>query len=97
MSHNAFSGIQRCRHQVLALADLPAAVHARRKYGDRDCRPDIVQRLGEDADCVPRGRGGCVLEGDGEDDAFARKDRLAVRAIPSIKEPLDPKDTIRSF
>jgi hypothetical protein len=43
-----------------------------------------------------RGAEAVVLKGDGEDDALAGKDRFAVRAIPPIKEPLDPKETIRS-
>jgi hypothetical protein len=37
-----------------------------------------------------------MVAGDGEDDALAGEDGLAVGAIPSIQEPLDPKETIHS-
>ena len=71
-------------------------MHARRQHRRHNFCAHVIQRLGEDAHRVAWGSGGCVLKGDGEDDALAGKNRLAVRAIPSVKEPLDPKDTIRS-
>jgi hypothetical protein len=37
-----------------------------------------------------------VFEGDGEDDALARREDLAGCAVLSVKEPLDPKETSRS-
>ena len=68
-------------------------MHARCEHGRHDLCADTVQRLGQDAYCVSRGSGVGVLKGDGEDHALAGKDGLAVRAIPSVKEPLDPKET----
>jgi hypothetical protein len=51
---------------------------------------------------VPR-RGGigflgatALVAGDGEDHALAGKDGFAVRAVPPVQEPLDPKETVRS-
>ena len=74
------------------------------EHGGHDLCADIVQRLGEglteglseDAHRVARGGGSCVLKGDGEDDALAGKDGGAVTPVPPIKEPLDPKETVRS-
>jgi hypothetical protein len=71
-------------------------VHAWSKYRGRDLGADIVQGFGEDAHRVPWRGGVGVFKGDGQDDALAGKDRLAVRAILSVKEPLDPKETTRS-
>jgi hypothetical protein len=78
------------------MAHLSSPVHARREHGRYDLCADIVQRFGENAHRVPWGGSICVLKGDGKDDALAGKDRLAVRGIPPIQEPLDPKDTSRS-
>jgi len=71
-------------------------VHERRERGGHDLGAHVIQRLGQDARRVARGRGSCVLKGDGEDDALAGKDGLVVTPVPSIKEPLDPKETLRS-
>ena len=82
-------------HQICASAHLASTVHARREHSGHDLCADIVQCLSKDAHRVPWGGGIGVLKGDGEDHALAGKDRLAVRAIPSVKELLDPKETIR--
>jgi hypothetical protein len=71
-------------------------MHARREYGRSDLCADIVQGFGEDAYRVAWGRGIGVLKRDREDDALAGKDAIALTTLPSIKEPLDPKETIRS-
>jgi hypothetical protein len=70
-------------------------VHSWSKYGDPDLGTHIVERFSEDAHRVARGGGGCVLKGDGQDHALAGKDGLAVALLPSIQEPLDPKETTR--
>ena len=71
-------------------------MHAGREHRGLDLCADIVQRLGEHTHRVLWGRESAVLKGDGQDHPLAGKDGLAVTPIPSIKEPLDPKDTIRS-
>jgi hypothetical protein len=71
-------------------------VHTRREYGGHDLCADIVQSFGEDAYGVAWSSGVGVLKGYGQDHALAGKDRLAVGAVPPIKELLDPKATIRS-
>ena len=83
-------------YQIRRLTHLTATVHPRRKYGGRDFSAGIVQCLGEDPHRVLWGVCIGILKGDGQDDTLAGKDRLAVDAVPSVKEPLDPKDTIRS-
>jgi len=86
-----------CRfHQIGALAYLTATMHARCEDGGHDLGNNIVQGFGEDTYRVSRGGGVGVLKGDDQDHALARKNRLAVGAVPSVKEPLDPKDTSRS-
>ena len=86
----------RCLHQIGAPEHLAALVHPRREHSGHDLCADIVQGFGEDAYRVARGGGIGVFKWDGEDDALAGKDDLAVSAIPPIQEPLDPKDTSRS-
>jgi hypothetical protein len=76
-------------------------MHTRREHSGHNFCAHIVQRLRENAHRVARGRGGCVLgatvlvAGEGQDHAFAGKDGLVFALLPSIQEPLDPKDTIR--
>ena len=83
-------------YPIRALAHLPATVHARREHCGRDLSAHIIQRLGQDAHRVLWGGGSCVLKGDGQDHTFAGKDGLVFALLPSIQEPLDPKETSRS-
>jgi hypothetical protein len=86
-------------HPIRALAYLTAKMHARCEHGGHDLGTDIVQELGENAHRVAWGgrvgvlRATLFVAGDGQDHALVGKDRLAVRAIPPIQEPLDPKET----
>jgi hypothetical protein len=75
-------------HLIRTLAHLTPSMHARREHGGDDLGANVIQRLGEDAHRVAWGSGGCVLKGDGEDDALAGKDSGAVALVPAIQESL---------
>ena len=79
-----------CRlHQIGAPKHPTAMMYARRKHGRHDLCTNIVQRLGENAHGVARGRGVRVLKRCGENDALAGEDGFVFVLLPSIQECLE--------
>jgi hypothetical protein len=71
-------------HTIFSLSHLSPTVHARGKHDGHDLGADIVQGLGNNAHRMTWGGGIGVLKGDGEGDALAGKDGLALTPIPKL-------------